>query len=427
MVLKKYFYKNMGKKLTQKEFIEKSNFNHNNKYDYSNTIYINANTKVKIICKEHGEFEQRAYDHLTRGCIKCHYNGKKSNTIDFIKKSKEIHGDEYNYSLVKYIGCKKKVIIICKYHGEFLQTPNNHLNKQGCYRCKNNPQRSNLEFFIKKSKKIHGDKYNYSKSKYQNIRTDIIITCKKHGDFLQKPNKHIEGQGCMKCKIDNNTLTTEEFIKKSTDIHGNKYDYSKVEYKYTNKKVMILCKKHGEFLQTPMTHLRGTGCPECGGTIKQNTEYFINRANSIHNKKYDYSLVDYENQHKKVTILCKEHGKFKQTPNSHLNNSGCPKCGNKFGIMENMWLDSLNIEKRQFKIGKYFVDGYDPVTNTVYEFNGDFWHGNPNKYNLNDVNIINKKTFGELYENTLDKEKKLIELGYNVISIWETDYLRGEY
>lgn len=353
----------MGKKLTQEEFIEKAKLKHGDKYDYSNMIYINANLKVKIICKEHGEFEQRAYNHLTKGCIKCYFNSRKSNTIDFIKKSVDIHGDKYDYSLVNYSSCTKKVIIICKYHGKFLQTPNNHLNKQGCYKCKNNLQKSNLDDFIKKSVDIHGDKYDYSKVNYVNIRTDVIIICKKHGEFLQKPTKHMNGQGCMKCKIDKNTLTTDEFIQKSIDIHGDKYDYSSVDYKYTNRKVIIICKEHGTFLQTPMTHLRGTGCP---------------------------------------------------------------KCGSKFGIMENKWLDSFNIKKeyRQIRIGRYTVDGYDPVTNTIYEFNGDFWHGNPNRYDSSALNKVIKLTFGELYKKTLYKETKLKELGYNVISIWESDFLK---
>lgn len=355
----------MGKKLTQEEFIERSNLNHNNKYDYSNTLYVNANKKVKIICREHGEFLQRAHDHLTKGCIKCYYDSRRSNTIDFVSKSKNIHGDKYDYSLAEYKSFNTKVKIICREHGEFLQTPNNHLNKQGCYNCKNNSQRSNLDIFIKRSKEKHGDKYDYSKCKYKNIRTDITITCKKHGDFLQKPNKHINGNGCPKCKIDNNILTNEEFVKKSISVHGDKYDYSKVEYKYNNKKVIIICREHGEFMQTPMIHLR---------------------------------------------------------------ESGCPKCALKFGLMENKWLDKFNIENRyrQFKIDKYIVDGYDSKANTIYEFNGDFWHGNPLKYKMKDINSVSGKTFGELYKNTIIKENNLRKLGYNIISIWESDFLKEE-
>ena len=133
---------------------------------------------------------------------------------DFIIKATSIHKNTYDYSKVEYIGSKNKVRILCVEHGEFLQTPNNHLSGQGCYKCKNNSQKSNLKTFIEKSIEKHGYRYDYSKSEYKNIRTDIIIICKKHGEFIQKPNKHILGQGCNKCKIESNTLTSEDFIKK---------------------------------------------------------------------------------------------------------------------------------------------------------------------------------------------------------------------
>lgn len=90
--------------------------------------------------------------------------------------------------------------------------------------------------------------------------------------------------------------------------------------------------------------------------------------------------------------------------------------------MENSWLDSLNINERQVRIGKYIVDGFDPLTNTIYEFNGDFWHGNPSKYNPSDINYVNNMKFGDLYEKTLVKENYLRSLGYNVVSIWESDF-----
>ena len=104
-----------------------------------------------------------------------------------------------------------------------------------------------------------------------------------------------------------------------------------------------------------------------------------------------------------------------------MTGNGCNQCGNT-SLIENQWLDSINVKQRQVRIGKYIVDGYDTLTNTIYEFNGDFWHGNPNIYNSLDINRVSKKTFGELYENTINKEKELISLGYNVISIWESEY-----
>ena len=102
---------------------------------------------------------------------------------------------------------------------------------------------------------------------------------------------------------------------------------------------------------------------------------------------------------------------------------GCIKCSNRFGILENNWLNDNNIINRQVRIGKYIVDGYDPITNTIYEFNGDYWHGNPIRYKKDDINSSCKKTFGELYKKTIEKEKILIDKGYKVISIWESEYI----
>ena len=345
---------------------------------------------------------------------------------NFIIRSISIHKGLYDYSKVNYIGCRDKVIIICKEHGEFEQTPNNHLYGQGCYRCKNNSQKSNLKKFIEKSIERHGYRYDYSKSEYKNTRTDIIIICKEHGEFIQKPNKHIIGQGCMKCKIQSNTLTNEDFIKKSIHKHGDKYDYSKSSYEYTNKKVIIICKEHGEFLQTPMTHISGSGCPECTFNSKKDVEIFKKQSIEKHNDKYCYDKTEYISSHKKVIIICKEHGEFLQTPNSHISGSGCPKCSFKFGKLENEWLDKFNIPNkyRQYRIGRYIVDGFNPDNNTIYEFDGDYWHGNPNIYKKDDINKVNGSTFGELYDKTIKKSIELKEMGYTIISIWENEYLK---
>ena len=123
------------------------------------------------------------------------------------------------------------------------------------------------EEFIERAKKVHGDKYDYSKTEYANNYTKVCIICPEHGEFWQTPNCHLDGQGCPKCGIKkrsvNKTLTTEEFIKKAMDIHGDKYDYSKVQYLNNRTKVCIICPEHGEFWQTPHNHLKGNGCPKC--------------------------------------------------------------------------------------------------------------------------------------------------------------------
>ena len=121
-------------------------------------------------------------------------------------------------------------------------------------------------------------------------------------------------------------LTTAEFVKRAREVHGDKYDYSKVNYVNANTEVCIICPKHGEFKQMPSKHLNGQGCPKCYGNIKLNTSEFINKAREIHGNKYDYSKVEYVNANAKVCIVCPEHGEFWQTPAIHLNGNGCPKC-----------------------------------------------------------------------------------------------------
>jgi hypothetical protein len=284
--------------MTEK-FIEKSILIHGDKYDYSKVNYKNSITKVIIICKEHGEFEQTPYCHLKGSiCTKCGYilrgiKIKKSwNIEEFIEKATLVHGDKYDYSKVDYKNNNTKVIIICKEHGEFYQIPSSHFRGIGCAKCVGKAK-SNTEEFIKNALLVHGDKYDYSKVDYKNNNTKVIIICKTHGEFTQNSYNHLTGQGCNKCsyilRANKNKTTVDEFIKKSKIIHDDKYDYSKVDYKNSDTKINIICKIHGEFLQTPSSHLQRYGCAKCAGKAKSNTEEFIKNALLVHGNKYDYS------------------------------------------------------------------------------------------------------------------------------------------
>lgn len=122
-------------------------------------------------------------------------------------------------------------------------------------------------------------------------------------------------------------LTTAEFIQRSTEVHGGKYDYSTTMYTTTYSKVHIVCPIHGEFVQVAKDHLTGYGCPKCGGTGRKSTTEFIECAQKVHGDKYDYSLVDLKNMNKKVKIICPDHGEFIQRPADHQNGVGCPECG----------------------------------------------------------------------------------------------------
>ena len=180
----------------------------------------------------------------------------------FIDKAIAIHGNRYDYSNVVYINAKTKISIICKDHGEFCQTPTNHLSGYNCQRCAKNIK-MNTDTFIDRANKIHSNIYDYSKVNYVNSNTKIVIICKQHGEFTQIPDFHLNrNTGCPKC-ADNVTLSITEFIEKSQKIHGDKYDYSQVSYVNNRTYINIICKNHGIFTQKQFSHLLGTGCPHC--------------------------------------------------------------------------------------------------------------------------------------------------------------------
>ena len=191
---------------------------------------------------------------------------KRKNTSEFIIDAINVHGDKYNYTLVEYSNAITKVKIICKEHGMFEQTPNSHLNGNGCRYCNGGYQLNN-NIFIKKSKNIHGNKYDYSLVNYKNSHNKIKIICPIHKVFEQTPNSHLNGCGCPICgdikSAEKQTISNDEFISHSNKIHNNKYDYSLVDYKNCKIKVKIKCSIHGIFEQLPDHHKRGVGCPEC--------------------------------------------------------------------------------------------------------------------------------------------------------------------
>ena len=287
----------MAVRLTIQEFIEKAIQIHGDKYDYSKVEYINDKTPVCIICPEHGEFWQKPCVHLTGGgCLKCFRQriSKKyiCSTQEFIEKAKKVHGDKYDYSKVEYKGANEKVCIICPKHGEFWQTPSKHTNgKHGCPKCCKNGVRLTTQEFIEKAKKVHGDKYDYSKVEYVNSRTKICVICHKkqengieHGEFWITPNNLLRLHGCPKCE-GGLPLTTEIFLENVKKVHGNRYNYSKVEYKNYRTKLSIICPEHGEFYQVASYHLQGNGCPKCN---QSHLERDVMKMLENNNIKYEY-------------------------------------------------------------------------------------------------------------------------------------------
>ena len=333
----------------------------------------------------------------------------------FIKKATLIHGDKYDYSKVEYKNMSTKVCIVCPEHGEFWQTPKAHISLgYGCVKCGRliyaNKRKLSLENFIKKGNEIHSNKYDYCKVNYTNSYNKVCIICPKHGEFLQTPHDHLKGSGCPMCakiKIgDKRKISTEDFIKKSKIIHGDKYDYSKVEYIDNKSKVCIICPKHGEFWQVPNYHLQGCGCTKCGNEKisnlkKHNMENVVKNFNKIHDNKYDYSKVYYIGNSEKVCIICPKHGEFWQTPHDHLEGHGCPKCGIKLSVAENeiyefcKKLYPSSEQSNRTIIYPYELDIYIPEINAAIEYNGLLWHSDKYKtnknYHLNKLNACKEK------------------------------------
>jgi hypothetical protein len=279
------------------------------------------------------------------------YNHQNKTSL-FIEKAILKHGNKYDYTSVKYIGSATKICIICAVHGEFYQTPSNHLAGKECLKCSYEKRGENLtssnQKFITKARKTHGDKYEYSKLKYVNAKIKVCIICTKHGDFYQLPSKHLYGNTCPKCADEirnyNNIKTNITFIEESKIKHNDIYSYDKVKYINAKTNIIIICKNHGEFLCTPNNHLRGKGCPKCVGKNKS-TEDWIVEAKQKHGDKYSYDNVDYVKSENKVSIRCFEHGYFFQVAQYHLSGNGCPACKqSKLEKDVSLILDILNVK-----------------------------------------------------------------------------------
>lgn len=191
---------------------------------------------------------------------------KRYTTESFIEKAMSVHGDRYDYSKAKLINMSCSVIITCKKHGDFYQGAGIHSRGSGCQKCFSESRGikidSTKEGFIRRSKVKHGDLFLYDNVVYKNTRTDVLITCRRHGDFKIKPASHIAGTGCPECKS-LKKMNTQKFIRKSISIHGVRYDYRLTDFKSYKDGVYIICLHHGAFKQSVNNHLSGSGCPKC--------------------------------------------------------------------------------------------------------------------------------------------------------------------
>lgn len=308
----------------------------------------------------------------------------------FIADAIAVHGYKYDYNRVDYKTNHDKVEIICKEHGSFFVKPNAHLScKTGCPKCgKERAWRSHLlttDQFIEKAKKI-SPQYDYSKVVYIRSKEKVIVSCKKHGDFLVRPNSILNGSGCPKCgaliKPESIMVFKDEFIERANKVHDNKYEY--IKYTRMHEKATIKCPIHGVFKQDANNHISGSGCFKCGLLIRGNgrastQEDIINKFIKKHGNVYDYSKVNYKRSFIKVEIICKKHGSFYQAPNMHLSGCGCPIC--KASKAEKLIYNYLSDNNIKFISQKTFIDCknikplpfdfYIPNLNICIEYDGE--------------------------------------------------------
>jgi Zn finger protein HypA/HybF involved in hydrogenase expression len=286
--------------------------------------------------------------------------------------------------------------------------------------------------------KTHGSYYDYSELDLDNkINGKVKIICPVHGEFLQHHYDHISA-GCPQCGKKKVKQKLSKILVNGVDDLisqlGHKFDFSKSVFKNTNSRLLVWCKEHQQFFQNSTYHIiRGAGCPECkkakiSSKKRLSKSEFIDRAIKKHGTKYDYSLVEYKTLTDSVKIICSEHGVFEQKPRDHISGCGCQLCGSTtVSKVSQKWLQSLNVpviteHKVYHDTGYYVVDGYNPNTNTIYEFYGDYWHGNPKTFKTEDINPSVDKKFGDLYNETILREQVLNSLGYNLVTIWESDF-----
>jgi hypothetical protein len=294
---------------------------------------------------------------------------------------------------------------------------------------------------IAKFKAKHGNRYIYIKVRYYGGKIKVKIICREHGLFWMMPNNHLSGNGCPDCgaakRAKNIQRSKEDFADTANKLWNFEYEYLLDTFVNMNTKMDIRHKKCNNICSiTPHNHLSKHGCSKCGfertiAATSLTREEFIERLVKIYRDQFDYSQVIYKNGRTEVDLTCKKcNTPFSRTPQSLLfDYCGCPACPKACSTskMETDWLDSLEISKeyRQRPLiingRRLMVDAYDHTTKTVYEFHGDYFHGNPKTTDPNKVHM-NGKTMRQLYEATMQREAILKQAGYTIISIWEADW-----
>ena len=377
-------FKNLDLLRRRAEFIEKANKKHNCKFDYTRVVYINAITKVEIICPAGHSFFQTPNHHLGGdGCRKC--RGYYRTIADLIQLSNAMYGEGKFTFESAFEGMNKPIHILCSMGHRYTTSPSVHLRDNGgCKECANiksaNRMSDTPDEWLRKAKKTHGeDRYGYGKSNYRGQKEPVIITCPIHGDFEQNPTSHVQGCGCPKCGIEaaakSKVLDDSEIrdiVTASIDV---KYEVVRVFRTDGRIYVDIQCPIHGVTAHR-YDHLRmGHVCDQC----------------PVRHSKWSLEYLDYRS----VRDGYIQHG----------GNEG---------------------EFRPPEMPRRPVDGYRAKYREITECQGSYHHGDPRVFSHADTYRGGDKTLGDVYRASCEKINNLRKAGYTVIEVWEYDWKRGK-
>lgn len=264
-------------KLTFEEVLKQFKETHGDNFDYSNSVYVDTHTPIEVRCKKHDcIFRPTPKNH--KNGSKCYYCGReaqiekaKKNKEQFVKEMFDLYGDNYDVSNSNYINSKTNIEVLCIHHGVFHKKPSDLLNGNACKKCgKNaNTKSSNKDVFIEEAKKVYGEKDDYTETNIVSSKEKVKIRCTKHDLIFEKTiQTYLFGYGCPKCSAENyskiRTKTTEEFVNKAKEVHGDNCDYTDTVYKGCNEKVTVKCNIHNLYFDTiPENHIRGGRCRKC--------------------------------------------------------------------------------------------------------------------------------------------------------------------
>ena len=293
---------------------------------------------------------------------------------EWISRFRAKHGNKYDYSKANITTGRSKIEIVCPQHGSFWQHPENHAYGKGCKPCGNErsaeKQRLTQDEWLEQAMEVHGDRFDYSLVEYTGWDDKVDIICPIHGVVPQRAGSHITGRGCRHCAPrragDTKRWTTEQWTERAREIHGDFYDYSRVEYRGSWVEVEIICPIHDSFYQLAASHTAMRhGCPDCGRekqVLSQTytQEDFLRLAHVCHGSRYIYSQAVYKprigGKQEPITIICRKHGPFPQKAHDHLQGEGCPDCK-----MEKLWTSRLLTRAD-------FIERSEKVHGTYYDY-----------------------------------------------------------